>query len=313
MDRLDEKTAIERVARCPVCQAGEDRFDHFATQEDEGWIGVYLICRACGLVFQSPRPTNDALVEFYEEEYLESTLESEEDARRDRWIQQQRAAHLADFVSPYIESLGIHLDVGASRGTLMRELHARYACRSLGVEPGLRRRERASAQGLEMVADIDSLPEEINGRVDLVTMAHTLEHLKDPVAELSRIRSSLLSLPGWLLIEVPNLLCHEALERAHLYAFTRDSLRRTLRAAGFETVKLVTHGNPHSRRFPLYVLILARGGNGGDASVEELRVGVSPLSLRVRRSAWRRAYGASYWVWVVKSLLTGRKPPPWSN
>lgn len=310
---MREAADLETVHQCPVCGSGERWFADFATAMDEGWAGVYLMCRMCGLVFQSPRPTEAALEAFYAREYLESTLESQADAQRDRWVQQQRADHLTDLAGAHIEDVAIHVDVGASRGTLMEALRQRFGCKTIGVEPGEERRRQVQEVGLEMVASTAALPAEIQGLVDLITMAHVLEHLRGPVEELSGIRSRLLRPAGWLLLEVPNLLCHKSFERAHLHAFTPETLERTLRAAGFEVVELITHGRPHSRRFPLYILALARAIDRSPPGREELRVGVSPVFVRIRRTLWRTVYGASYWVWVAKSLLTGRRGPPWTD
>jgi hypothetical protein len=89
-------------------------------------------------------------------------------------------------------------------------------------------------------------------------MSHVLEHLPDLVGFLTHLRESVLTLSGWLLLEVPNLYAHDSFEVAHLYAFSPHTLGEVLRRSGFEFVKFEKHGRPNSALLPLYITVLYR-------------------------------------------------------
>ena len=83
-----------------------------------------------------------------------------------------------------------------------------------------------------------------SGAFDVVTMYHALEHVEDPLAILSRIRSWMAE-NGGLLIEVPNVEARciapgHRFHFAHFYNFNRGTLEAFGRKAGFEPVQTTT-------------------------------------------------------------------------
>jgi hypothetical protein len=93
---------------------------------------------------------------------------------------------------------------------------------------------------------------------DLVTMSHVLEHLSDPRTYLVQIRERWMTPDGYLMVEVPNLFSHYSVELSHLVLFSSNTLRKLLSHAGFEVLRLFTHGNPRSPILNLYITTLAR-------------------------------------------------------
>jgi hypothetical protein len=82
------------------------------------------------------------------------------------------------------------------------------------------------------------------GSFNVVTMYHALEHVEDPSAILSRLRTWMVE-QGVLLIEVPNVeaVCIAPGHRfhfAHFYNFNRGALEALGRKAGFEPVTTTT-------------------------------------------------------------------------
>lgn len=301
----------ERVSECCVCGSESSRFSDFARPTQNGWQGRYVVCRDCGLVIRSPRPSQETLSKFYAEGYLGMTLPSEEQQRKDRWVQERRAEHHAEFVASHAEAAEQHVDIGASRGSLMNAVQSRFGCATIGVEPGERRREQAGQSGLKMVASIDELPASLQGGVDLITMSHVLEHLPDPVGYLRDLAGKWLQPEGLLMLEVPNLVCHQAFEFAHLYAFTEDSLSRTLVAAGFEVIEIMQHGQPHSRRMPLYLTAAARPVEVGGS--RHLRGGVSTARMRWKRWLCSLLNAVRRWIWQIRSILAPDAQSPWGS
>ena len=154
----------------------------------------------------------------------------------------------------------------------------------MGVEPGDAYREYAQSRGATVVSRLEAL----NGqRFDLVTMAHVLEHLPNPVQYLVDLRKERLAPGGNLLIEVPNLYGHQSLELSHAVAFSRGTLTETLFQAGFEVVRMTSHSEPRSRLLSLYLLVLARASVEA-ASPKEVRSGSGGVRLKRKLGNIRR-------------------------
>ena len=136
------------------------------------------------------------------------------------------------------------LDFGCRDGSfLLAARNEGWSC--FGVE---RNRPTGLPSDLTVVGSLDELPDQPG--FDRVTLWHVLEHLDDPVAVLSRLRSRLN--PGALVLAaVPNFGSWQArLTGAswlhldiptHLYHFTSRSLSRTFERAGL-AVQGVSYG-----------------------------------------------------------------------
>jgi SAM-dependent methyltransferase len=208
-------------------------------------------------VFQAPRMSEQELSEFYRARYHPQAAGSEPTARDGR-IPAERARHLVERVGKHRTTVRRHLDVGASDGALMKAFRQRFACDSVGVEPGETYRRSAEAAGLRMSPALEDLAHSGEARFDVVSLSHVLEHLPDPLGALANLKETWLEPNGLLVVEVPNLFGHQSLELAHLTAFSASTLRRTLGMAGFEVVELAAHGWPRSRILPLYLTVVAR-------------------------------------------------------
>jgi hypothetical protein len=89
-------------------------------------------------------------------------------------------------------------------------------------------------------------------------MAHVLEHIPDPIEYLQTLKKRYFSKAGFLLIEVPNIYCHDSFEVAHMVSFSPHTLSQTLGKAGFSMIRIRTHGEPRSSLLPLYITVLAK-------------------------------------------------------
>ncbi len=240
---------------CPLC--GSDQSSPFDQRSFRGIPVVNRMCRSCGLVYQSPRMTDQELNEFYESEYRQLYQGSQGPDRKDLAVQNGRADALLNFTRQYAEKVERHLDIGCSAGLLLQNFQKAFACQPVGIEPGTAYREYSRKQGLMVYASLEELEEAQPERFDLVSLAHVLEHLPDPVVYLRRLRTQLLAQNGRLLVEVPNLYAHDCFEVAHLVSYSAHSLQQVLRKAGFEILALQAHGRPRSHLIPLYLTALA--------------------------------------------------------
>lgn len=245
----------ETVEFCPLCNKAKSTL--FDQRVFRGQKVINRLCQTCGLVYQSPRLTQPELTHYYEQEYRLTYQGSEGPDPKDLAAQRGRAQSLLQFVNERLVQVSRHLDIGCSAGLLLLSFQNAYQCSSTGIEPGNAYREYAQAQGLTAYSTLEALEQTDEARYDLISMAHVLEHIPDPVEYLLHLRSTILTPDGHLLIEVPNLYAHECFETAHMVSFSPHTLNQTLQKAGFEVITIKTHGQPRSEVIPLYISILA--------------------------------------------------------
>ena len=246
----------EKVLNCPLCKSEHSRA--FDGRSFHGRAVVNRICQDCGLVFQSPRMTETESAAFYAEEYRLLNEGSVDPTARNMAAQHARAESLLAFTQPVVEKVSRHLDIGCSMGILLQRFTETYHCQPVGIEPGEAHRARAIKEGLTVYASLEELEKAETGHFALISLAHVLEHLPDPVGYLVHLRETRLDPQGWLLLEVPNLYAHDSFEVAHLVSYSAHTLMQTLEKAGFEVVKIERHGRPRSAVLPLYITLLAR-------------------------------------------------------
>ena len=248
----------ETVRKCPLCQ--HELNNLFDISQFRGYEVQNRICNNCGLVFQSPRMSSEELERFYESEYRQIYQGEEDPSEQDLLTQEGRASALLEFIVAPITGINRHLDIGCSAGILLETVLKHYGNHAVGVEPGDAYRSFAQEKGLTIYADVAELEKTDDNKYDLISLAHVLEHISDPVGYLTDLREKYLTSDGWVLIEVPNLYCHDSFEVAHLVNFSSHTLRQTIQQSGFETIKLKIHGRPRSELLGLYVTLLARSG-----------------------------------------------------
>jgi SAM-dependent methyltransferase len=245
------------VTICPLCGASEsDVFDRRLFHDEPV---TNRICKKCGFVFQSPRMTQARLDQFYVREYRQLYQGDAGPVPKDLIAQSARAANLLAFLRSHgVTHLSRHLDIGASAGLLLQAIRSDYRCESVGVEPGLAYRELSQKAGLKVYPHLEDMPTEGESCFDLVSLVHVLEHMPDPVWVLAQLRQDWLAEGGWLLVEVPNLYCHDCFEVAHLASFSQHTLTQVLNKAGYHLLVVSKHGQPRSRLLPLYITLLAQ-------------------------------------------------------
>ncbi|UCE27804.1 MAG: class I SAM-dependent methyltransferase [Candidatus Coatesbacteria bacterium] len=194
-----------------------------------------VVCNRCGLAYSNPREKQELLNDVYrsveDEEYLKQRSWKEASYR---WNLARLERHVAG---------GRLLDFGCGHGFFLSLLGDRWD--GYGVEPA-RAAARYASEIIGQNVYCGFLDEHNfdTGTFDAVTMFHVLEHVANPKGELGRI-NGLLKPGGYVYLEVPDLGSVLSrwrkrrwwyIMRFHTYYFTRSSLLRIVRAAGFELV-----------------------------------------------------------------------------
>jgi hypothetical protein len=278
MESAAPPRAVEEVGVCPLCGSAErSRFESLA----DAWGDItYQLCGVCGLVYQSPRPNQPDLERFYAGDYRRVHQETEEPTRKDLAMQAARAAATLAWIRPQIARVDRHLDVGSSSGALLAAVRHAYGSAGVGVEPGEAYRRYSRGAGFRVYSSLEELDRSREPGFDLLTIMHVLEHLPDPVDSLRGLRERHAAPGALLVVEVPNLFEHAALERAHMTAFSPSSLRAAVARAGFDVVASQAHGSFRSPILRLFLTVAARA-RAGDRPPPRIRS--SPVGVRLGR------------------------------
>jgi len=246
----------EIVGKCLLCSSDQSQL--FDKRTFEGQVVENRICLSCGFVYQSPRMTAIETDAFYTSEYRQMYQGSSDPNPKDLEIQKLRAGSLLTFVKKRVNEVSRMLDIGCSAGLLMEAFNKEYGCHPVGIEPGTAYRDYAAKSGFKIYASLTDLQSAGEARFDLISMAHVLEHLPEPLAYLAALRQKNLTPEGRLLIEVPNLYMHDSFEVAHLSSFSAQTLREMVQSAGFKVVIMEKHGRPRSDLLPYYLTLLCQ-------------------------------------------------------
>jgi SAM-dependent methyltransferase len=296
-----EKTIFESVT-CDVCLCPRSRTVYSFVVRDQ--TTNIVRCTACGLCYLNPRPTAESVKSFYGESYYSYTLRDYTGAPPSR-KERLKFAYMVDWrgfkPGPAIDPLpvprlvswllslflaiprfqqgGRLLDVGCGAGEKLIEFR-RFGWQVAGVELSEAAAAEGTRGGLEIHTGFDADdPPFPDQTFDAITFYHSLEHMPSPLAAL-RLAHRLLRPGGEVIIVVPNF---GSLERRifgkdwgwmeipiHFYHFTKPSLARLVRDAGFE---IETIGNSFTGRSicrpasgplrPLSQLVMALAGPFG--------------------------------------------------
>lgn len=238
------KMELEEVRHCHSC--GGTEFSLFLEGRDYLYyspLAFKLIeCNRCGLLLVSPRPVDMSLYYPIRGETMVKDILNFPSPVRVRLVTK-------------IKARGRILDVGCGQGYFLKDME-RLGWEAFGNELSGSGCEFAKNNlGLKDIYNADLLDIDFPGHYfDVVTMWHTLEHMKYPLATLKKI-NSLLTDDGILIVETPNFSsfqfrffkekCYALDLPRHLFGFTPAVLKRILSGAGFVIFGRDGIVNPH--------------------------------------------------------------------
>lgn len=250
---------------CALCSANNSRRLFYGRDRRYNVVGVFNVvqCRNCELIYINPRPTQEAVLRYYPEEYrgfsralpenritkqLKGILKRSLFKRAPQWM---GALSSVWFAPPWLlavrEQTGRVLDVGCGEGRVLSRLK-QLGWQTYGVELDPKTaRYVADNLGLDVFCGQLEEARFPTGYFDLVVFHHSLEHLPHPLSAL-RETHRVLKERGEVIVEVPNARSFQARlfkDRwvywdvpRHLYTFSDITLRRMLIEAGFSTIDL---------------------------------------------------------------------------
>ncbi len=243
---------------CDLCESLDLSELHKGDRYGMGLRTVH--CNQCGLMFINPRPTPDAMDEFYRNHYRNfyESIEAptEEYIRSGTFV--ARAQHvvgrLGATIPLEVNGLFSLLDVAVAEGSFLHEASRAFPNASLlGLEPNQAfakfAEEHAGAPVFNGTFE-DFLASKRDGsdkrKFDVITFNHVLEHFASPKHALMEAKK-LLTADGIVYVEVPNAIAGRAighLHLAHLFLFCPETLQLLCKACGFDIVHTQTEGLP---------------------------------------------------------------------
>lgn len=237
---MNQATVIagQRQPPCAVCTERDTLFRYQVHEQR-----VYE-CRACGLHFFSPQPTDGELAAIYTADYF---LGSEDVTSRQRVadLKQRTAARHTDLLRKHVGLGGRVLEVGCGKGEFLVE--SRLAGFDVyGLEysaDAAAAANRRLEQERVQVGQVGTTPLD-DCTFDAIAFFDVIEHVRDPLEFMRRIARALK--PGGVVLlttPVVDSLSARIMRRhwmeykvEHLFYFTQRSLRKLFDDAGLDPV-----------------------------------------------------------------------------
>lgn len=236
---------MEEVEECIICS--NRNFKLIANKGQYFSRERVSFCTDCGLIFLSPRMTEEESNEFYASNQFSRKFRGNDYptpamcAYRDEYAKRR-----LEILLPYLEELpkAPFLEIGCSSGNFLK-LVRELGFETFGIDPSTGFVEYAKREcGLKVSVGMypDALPQEFKGPFVATSIFHVLEHVHDPQVVLRSIYSGLTE-GGYLFIEVPDIervatlrryIRSSYFQKAHLWDFGRSNFCRLLSSFGFQ-------------------------------------------------------------------------------
>jgi len=229
-------TMIKASRPCPI--SGTSDAYEVCSRDRHGQPLRNIISADSGLIYVDPVPFENT-EEFYKTEYRKSYKGVHQPKPKHVYRAGNVALQRFSRLSKLLPKGARCLDAGSSSGEFVYLLSKRGfdAC---GVEANLPYAEYSQKE-LGVPVSISPFSEyESDEKFDLITMFHVLEHLENPVRDLSSL-AGFLKPDGKLVIEVPNILYPDMAfshkwHPGHLFSFTDQTLSMLLEKSGFKVI-----------------------------------------------------------------------------
>ena len=236
---------FEKIACC-ICNKGD--FELLSEKERHGFYYPVVICKNCGLIQNNPRLNQESYLDFYENMYrkfISGKNEASENFFEKEYNRGKEIIHFlteSNVIKKYTKNLFI-FEVGCGAGGILKafkdqnftvqgcDLDKEY------LEYGRKNHNLNLHDGTLNQINFEKSP-------DIIIYSHVLEHILNPVEELSQIYD-VLDDNGYLYIEVPGvkniIKSHEMnflhyLHYHHVYHFTLTTLKNLLNLKGFRLI-----------------------------------------------------------------------------
>jgi hypothetical protein len=213
-----------------TCLCGSARAKLLFDKDRYGLKSPTVICRDCGLVFTSPRPTPAYLRDFYHSDtyryfYEEAGTEAEVRSRCADKYRDDNFIHVT--CAKYLGEIGMRrmrvLEVGAGGGWNLIPFLS--TCDVTGIEFSPMLCDMARERGINLLCGGLERLSEISHDFDLIIANHVVEHFSDFFADMRTLLAKL-ARNGLVYVGVPDIdhFNESQIQNAHNYYFSRPTL-----------------------------------------------------------------------------------------
>ena len=209
---------------CILC--GNKTFNTISTKDSKNRSFLKIVlCESCGMVQQDPIPSEDAVNDYYSNEYRKDYKKTITPKIKHVFRAGNLALDRINFLKKRGIASGKLLDVGAGGGEFVY-VSGKLGFDSAGIEPNIGYSEYGQKEyGIALNTGQLS---DVSGQFKIITMFHVLEHIPDPILTFERLWK-LIEKDGNIFIEVPNIETSKASPqniyfRAHIHYFSEATL-----------------------------------------------------------------------------------------
>jgi 2-polyprenyl-3-methyl-5-hydroxy-6-metoxy-1,4-benzoquinol methylase len=229
-------TMIKASRPCPI--SGTSDAYEVCSRDRHGQPLRNIISADSGLIYVDPVPFENT-EEFYKTEYRKSYKGVHQPKPKHVYRAGNVALQRFSRLSKLLPKGASCLDAGSSSGEFVYLLKKR-GFDAQGVEANIPYAEYSKKEHGISVSISPFSEYQTDEKFDLITMFHVLEHLENPVRDLSCL-AGFLKPDGKLVIEVPNILYPDMAfshkwHPGHLFSFTDQSLSMLLEKSGFKVI-----------------------------------------------------------------------------
>ena len=209
-------------------------------------------CASCGLIFQSPRFSDEAISEFYSEGYYTGKssytyVDERENFKGSSYVWNKRIKKISSFLGLAVNKGKRFLDIGCSFGGFLSCAEdAGFDVYGLDISSfaASYARDKLNLKNVICADFTKGLYEE--NFFDVITMIEVIEHVKDPMQTIKEAYK-ILKPGGLFLLQTANMDGYQAKKEGadyhyflpgHLYYFSAKTLKSYLKKCGFKKVKI---------------------------------------------------------------------------
>lgn len=209
---------------------------------------TFVKCKHCGLIYQSPRPTQDEISSYYPDRY--DSYEISNLTKTKSWLAQKAydyGQNKRSHLITHYKASGRLLDVGCATGTFLTHMRRHLENWQLnGVEISPHASEIARTQfNLDVFTGTLEEAHFTDQYFDVITLWEVLEHLYNPIETLIEVHR-ILKKDGIIVLRIPNGSSLDAClfkqywegldPPRHLFVFTPTTMKGVLKEAGFKAL-----------------------------------------------------------------------------
>ncbi len=237
-----ESTINEVATECLICASPDHKpFLQVPNRFQLKQIFNLVRCEQCGFVFLSPRPNEQEILDFYEEEDYQPHQKNAKSITEKIYqkVRTWNNRYKRTLIEKHIPR-GSILDYGCGTGEFVLEMQ-NAGWKTYGFEPAEKAAQVARQYGIEML----NFLKQLKTPVEVITLWHVLEHIHQPTILLNALKNCL-SPTGFLIIAVPNRLSLDARifrnnwvaydAPRHLYHFRPHDMQSLLHSVGFNII-----------------------------------------------------------------------------